>query len=243
MRSLIGCLLLTLAAPSLAAEPVLIAYRDKPPYTWTDHGKPAGQLLDKTVAAFARAGVPLRFEEMPSKRIAMELLNNSGPVCSPGWYKLPERESLANFTRPIYRDPPQVVLASTAAAARIRAHRSVKSLLNDRALRLAVVDEISYGPELDAMIKHIPRKPLGATVTSLQLSKMVAAERADYMLIDQDDLDYLRASNDFAGLEPIHFADMPKGLFRYLWCSKQVDAATLGRIDNAISQLGYDSSR
>ncbi len=250
MRALIAALLLFAlaaftAAPARAADApqVLIAYRDKAPYSYTENGQPVGQLNDKTRAIFQRAGLDLRFEEMPSKRIALELRNNNVPLCSPGWYRLPEREVFAGFSKPIQRDRPQVVLASVSSAPKVRAHAGLQALLNDKALLLTVIDEISYGPEIDLMIRRAPRPPLRATATSEQLARMVAAERADYMLVDQDDLDHLKKEGETRGLVDIHFADTPAGLYRHLWCSKKVDRAMMERINGAIGQLGYDSPR
>ena len=239
-------LLFALALPAVAAPPaqqVLIAYRDKAPYSYTENGQPVGQLNDKSREIFQRAGLEVRFEEMPSKRIALELRNNSVPMCSPGWYKLPEREVFAGFSLPIQRDRPQVVLASVNSAAKVRSHAGLQALLKDKAMLLTVIDEISYGPEIDAMIRRAPRPPLRATATSEQLARMVAAERADYMLVDQDDLDHLKKEGETRGLVDIHFADTPGGLYRHLWCSKKVDRAMMERINAAISQLGYDSAK
>jgi uncharacterized protein (TIGR02285 family) len=244
MRALLGSLLLIAASATQAASPVLIAYRDKPPLNSTENGKPVGLLIDKTRAIFKRAGLVIYFEEMPSKRIALELQKNTRPICSPGWYKLPEREVFANFSHAFHRDRPQIVLASGSSAAAVSAHRSIEALTADSRLQLAVVDEISYGQDLDARIKRMQRAPLRATVTALQLSKMVAAQRADYMFMDQDDLEYLDRNGEISGsgLKPIQFTDMPPGLFRHLWCSKRVDAAMLNRINAAIDQLGFDTS-
>ncbi len=202
-----------------------------------------GQLNDKTRAIFQRAGLDVRFEEMPSKRIALELKNNAVPLCSPGWYKLPEREIFAGFSLPIQRDRPQVVLASINSATKVRAHAGLQALLKDKSLQLTVIDEISYGPEIDAMIRRAPRPPLRATATSEQLARMVAAERADYMLVDQDDLDHLKKEGETRGLVDIHFADTPGGLYRHLWCSKKVDRVLMERVNAAITQLGYDSPK
>jgi len=238
---------LTLALPVAAAAatppPVLIAYRDKAPYTYTENGQAVGQLNDKTRTIFERAGLAVRFEEMPSKRIALELKSNNVALCSPGWYKLPEREVFASFSRPLQRDRPQVVLASLNSAIKVRAHAGLQALLNDRAMQLVVIDEISYGPDIDLMIRRAPRQPLRVTATAEQIARMVAAQRADYMLVDQDDLDHFKKEGSTRGLVDIRFADTPAGLYRYLWCSKKVDRAMMERINTAISQLGYDSAK
>jgi len=228
--------LLVLAGSARAAEVLTIAYRDKPPYSTEVDGKPQGLLIDKSRAIFKAAGIPIHFVVMPQKRITTELAANTRPMCSPGWYRLPEREAIGPFTSSIHRDKPQMVLAAEASAAAVRNHPSLKALMQDTTLKLAAVDGVSYGSELDAAIKTMPRPAMRVTVTVQQLSRMIAAQRADYMFVDQEDYSKL----DPGGLRLMTFADMPAGLTRHFWCSAKVKGALLRRIDAAIRQLGYD---
>ncbi|MDN3921199.1 substrate-binding periplasmic protein [Roseateles violae] len=239
--------MLLLGRPAQAGGPLplLIEYRDKPPYSYTEHGQPAGLLIDKTQAICKRAGLACRFSEVPLKRILQNLQGDERPLCSPGWYKLPEREAYARFSAAMHQDRPHLVLAAAGAAPAVRAHAQIASLVRDERLLLGVVDGVSYGPELDRTIAQMARPPLRATVTALQLSKMLGAERADYMFIDQEDLDYLNRHGEISarGVRAIKFPDAPPGLFRYFMCSKRVDKAVLARLDEAIRRLGYDGSR
>ena len=225
-----------------AAEPLTIAYRDKPPYSTEENGQPKGILIDKSLAIFKEAGIEIEFVAMPQKRITTELEANQRPMCSPGWYRLPEREAIGPFTLVIHQDKPQVVLASAKAAPAVRAHAGVKALLKDHRMKLAIVDGVSYGGELDGLIKKLHESPMRVTVTVLQLARMIAAHRADYMLIDQEDFDYLDRSQELSGsgIKTIRFADMPASLPRHFWCSKAVTPQVLRRIDDAIRRLGYD---
>ncbi|MET0518993.1 MAG: transporter substrate-binding domain-containing protein [Burkholderiaceae bacterium] len=223
---------------------VLIEYRDKPPYSYTVNGQPGGLLIDKTTAIFRRAGVAYQFSEVPLKRIAQDLQTAAQPICSPGWYKLPERERVAQFSLPFHQDRPQTVLASAEALAAVRGHRNFRSLLQDERLQLGVVDGVSYGGEIDRLIAARPRPPLHATVTAFQLARMLGAGRADFMLIDVADLRWLDRNGEIRakGVQRVDFTDMPAGLHRHLMCSKSLDAATLYRLNVAIRQLGLDSS-
>jgi len=235
-------LLLWVCAATAGAESLTIAYRDKPPYSWAEDGQIKGILIDKSRAIFQEAGIEVDFISMPQKRITTELAVNQRPVCSPGWYRLPERETVGPFSLAIHQDKPQIVLASGKAAPAVRAHGGVKALLQDTRLKFAMVDGVSYGGELDALIKTLPEPPMRVTVTSLQLGRMIAAQRADYMLMDQEDYEYLDRSKELSGsgIQTIQFADMPPGLARYLWCSKAVTPPMLKRINDAIRKLGYD---
>jgi len=204
---------------------------------------PKGILIDESAAIFREAGISFQFAELPLKRIVNDLEANQEPICSPGWYKLPERERIGRFSLPILRDRPRVVLAAAQAAPAVRAHATLQSLTQDPQLTMAVIDGVSMGAELDAMIARMPHKPVVATVTALHLPKMVIAGRADYMLIDQADFDYLNSKSEIGdnGLELIRFADMPPGLPRYLWCSRAVSPALVERLNIAIHKLGFDS--
>ncbi|WP_374349265.1 substrate-binding periplasmic protein [Chitinimonas sp.] len=233
---------LMMLAPALASPLITIEYRDKPPYSYTEQGRPAGFLLTRMAAVFLRANVPVAFEEIPVRRITADLQANNRPICSPGWYKLPEREAYARFSLPIHQDPPHVVLAAPHAVVQIRAHKTLASLFADPNLTLGVVDGVSYGPELDARIAALPRPAMRASVSPLQLVKLIANRRADYMLIDQDDLSVLEQSSPPGnmGIVRFDFPDPPQGLKRYLMCSKQVDAATMERLNAAIRQVVPD---
>lgn len=239
---LIGLALSGLPVSAGTMAPVLIEYRDKPPYSHTVNGKPTGLLINKTIAIFKQARVPYQLSEVPIKRIVKDVQDQRRRVCSPGWYKLPERERFASFTLAIHQDKPHVVLAAAHALDRVRANREIKALVKDEGLLMGVVDGVSYGAELDQMIATLPRPPLRATVTALQLSKMLGAGRADFMFIDQEDLGYLDRQGEVTGkgVHRVDFPDAPAGLFRHLMCSQNLGTTTLARLDAAIQKLGLD---
>ncbi|GAB3242364.1 substrate-binding periplasmic protein [Chitinimonas naiadis] len=229
-------LLICLPLPALAVQSVLIEYRDKPPYSYTENGMPKGFLLERTEEIFRVAKVPVRYAEIPAKRLTADIQANRHPICSPGWYKLPEREAYARFSLAMHQDKPQVVLAGAHALMAIQGQKSLRALLADTRLTMGTVDGVSYGPELDKMIADMPRPAMRTTVAPLQLAKMVSARRADYMLIDQEDLRFLDQRREVTeiGLVRVDFPDSPQGLKRYLMCSQQLDQETMGRINAAI---------
>lgn len=239
-RSLLALPLLAgLAGPAPAQSPLAVEYRDKPPYTYTQDGKPAGFLMERTVQLLKRAGIEARFAEVPIRRTLLNLQGNAAPVCSPGLYKTPDREAYARYSLPMHRDRPHVVLAHGSVAPQIRSLTRIGQLFAAPTLQPGLLDGVSYGTQLDQALASAARTPLRAQLSPLQLARMVGARRVDYMLIDQEDLAWLRKDPDFMGLPLVRvdFPDMPRGELRYLACSQQVPPQTLERINQAIREL------
>jgi len=232
--------LLALAGASWADEPVItVQYRDKPPYSYTKDGKPTGFLIERTIEIFRRANVKADFQEIPVKRITRDIRENASALCSPSWYKLPERELYARFSLPIHQDKPQLVLAGAHVQDKLRSIKTLKELFASPDLRLGKVSGTSYGAELDALISTAAQAAMDSTVTPLGMAKMIKRKRADYMLIDEEDYKFLNQLNevDAEDVKPVRFPDMPAGLLRYIMCSKRVSPETMARLDNAILQI------
>jgi len=140
--------------------------------------------------------VPAHFVEVPAKRIWASLAGGVKNYCSIGWYLLPEREQIAQFSVVFHTDPPHTLLVAPEAVARVRAHHTLVSLLADHSLSLGVVDGVSYGPLLDVMIRtsqnHVERKTIEVNV----MTRSVAANRVSFMFIDRDDWTYLRGTEE-----------------------------------------------
>lgn len=220
------------------AESLLFVFRDKPPYSYLENGVQKGFLLERTRKILARAKIDTKFVMLPPKRIFQDIQANAEPVCSFGWYKIPEREKYARFSIPMHQDKPQVVLASPNSAQTLRRHKTLKSLMTDASLIIATADGVSYGPEIDAMIAVFPGKVDKALVSPLQVAKKLASNRADLMFIDQADYDYMmETSPEFrsAGMVRITYPDLPAGLKRYILCSQKVSAEVITRINAAIA--------
>lgn len=240
-RFLVAWLVFIAFVPSAMATEhgVVVLYRDKPPYFYTQDGRPAGFLLERTMEMFKRAGLQASFEEAPLKRITKVIQTSPTPVCSPGWYKLPEREEYARFSLAIHEDKPHLVLAGAHVADQMRATKSLREVFANPNLKVGKVSGISYGATLDSLFAGAAQEAMDSTVTPLGLAKMIKAKRADYMLIDEEDYKYLNARGDVdaEGLVPVRFSDMPPGLKRYIMCSKSVSPKTMAKLDRAIAQV------
>jgi polar amino acid transport system substrate-binding protein len=222
--------------PALAAaQGLTVAWRDKPPYHYTENGVDKGVMLERMKRAFALARIDAHFVKEPSKRIWANLQGGVTRYCSIGWYQLEERSAYAQFSVPIHIDRPHQVLTSPEAAHMVTDHASLASLLADRQLRLGVMDGVSYGPAIDTLIRRAGNQVLRRTVDTTTMVRMLQAGRFDYIFIDQDDWDYAQQrERGLAGSILLDFPDMPPGLQRHVACSKDVSPALMARLNRAI---------
>lgn len=241
--ALASAVLLVLAlfkSPAIGETQLRMLFRDKPPYSYQEKGEPKGFLFERTKMILDLAGVRASYEMLPPKRLFAEIEANLGPVCSFGWYRIPSREAFAKFTRPIHHDRPHLVLARRAVADRMRLSGSLAAVAADKTLAVAAADGVSYGPELDALIARFAGRVERMLTSPLQVAQNIAAGRADFMFIDQDDYDHLRANEaEFPklALQAMSFPDMPAGLRRHILCSRQVSDELMERMNAAILRV------
>ncbi len=226
-------------SPVLAADEIVtVAWRIKPPHQYIENGVEKGILLERAKQVFTVAQIPHNFVEEPAKRIWSNFSSGSKNYCSFGWYKIPERELLVQFSDVFHTDPPHTLLVGPAAVKQVAAHRSLASLMADRSLTLGVVDAVSYGPVLDAMIKSSKNKVERSTTLPMIMARMVGANRASYMLIDREDWEYLKDKEDSLHQTiQMDLAGMPAGLNRYIVCSKDVPPEQMQKINAAIQKV------
>jgi polar amino acid transport system substrate-binding protein len=244
MKAALPALLLSylFCLPANAQEPdqppITVAWRDKAPYHYYENGIAQGFLLLRAKQIFSLAKLPAEFVETPAKRIWHEFEYARKDFCSIGWYRLPEREQLGQFTLAFHVDPPQVLLVSPKALPAIKALPSLAALLADPAISLGVIDGVSYGPALDQLIQQSKNQVERPTVSPANLMRMVAANRVNYMFADEADWQYLRSREaGLEGLSEYHFSDLPAGLERFIICSKDVSSAVMAKLNQAIKAL------
>lgn len=233
------CFFLTLVCgTSVSAQTLTIAWRDKPPHQYVENGVEKGILFDLAKRVFLEANIPARFTEEPAKRIWNNFANATHNYCSFGWYKIPERENLVQFSTVFYRDLPHTLVVGPAAIAQVKSHKDLKTLLDDDQLRLAIVDGVSYGVALDAMLKTAKNKIIRSSASPMVMARMIKANRASYMLIDREDWDYLKSKDSrLEGNIQIDMPDMPAGIDRYIVCSRGVSIERMQSINKALEKI------
>lgn len=239
---LFSSLLLTIclggAWPALHAQELTVAWRAKPPHQYVENGVEKGLLLERAKEVFQQAQLTTHFVEEPAKRIWHNFAIKTENYCSFGWYRIAEREPLVQFSAVFHTDPPHTILVAPEALARVQEHKTLASLLADDSLTLGLVDGVSYGPQLDAMIKQSRNHIERSSAAPLVMAHMIAARRASFMLIDREDWEYLRERENGAHeLVQIDLKGLPPGLNRYIVCSKDVPAETMKKIDQAIAKV------
>lgn len=225
--------------PSIKAEEVItVAWRAKPPHQYIENGVEKGILLERAKQVFTLANIPHRFAEEPAKRIWSHFTDGSKNYCSFGWYKIQERESKVRYSGIFHTDPPHTLLVNPVVVEQVTSHHTLNSLLNDTSLTLGVVDAVSYGPVLDAMIKNSKNKIERSTASPMIMARMVGANRASFMFIDREDWEFLKDKEE--GLKMIRQIDlqgMPPGLNRYIICSKDVSTRQMQKINTALQKI------
>ncbi len=244
LRHLLTLLLTLLGASAAGAtEPgpldLKVVYLERPPYYWTENGQPRGFLLELTQKIFERAGITASYMPVPPNRILAELRENKFPACSIGWFKNPERESYAQFSLPIYRDRPLVLLTTKDRAGNFRRHDRLEDVFRDPTLVLAQVDSFSLGETVDRLQKQILVRNLTVSSSQSVLPRLILEGRASYMLVAPEEVPTLLRS---ANVDPEHFttltmADIPTGNLRHLIFSAAVPMEALDRINAAIRVL------
>lgn len=230
---------LCVALPAKAQQDttVTLHYHVRPPFTVPQGDGVGGLTGGVATAAFRSAGVPFRTAQTPAARFLEIIRANQGQDCGIGWFRNAERELVGKFTRPLYRDEPMVVLAA-ADSTRVKGSETLVDLLRNPELTLLVKQSYSYGRELGPLLAqyHVRREVV--SVENTQMQRMVAAKRADYMFATPEETALTVAQG---GLKPEQFhiwrpAGMPRGEYRYLYCSKAVPDATIERLNDALAR-------
>lgn len=241
MNAHIAALLLALLiAPtsSLTADPIRILYDERPPYMSSDGmGGVRGLTADVITHAMKRAGVPYQWVLIPSPRQLLMVGNDGGRVAALGWFRNPERERFAKYSHPVYRDKSIAILTRKNHAGVMR-HSTLASLFRDTDEVLLVKTGYSYGPFVDTSIIELNPKRMSITGGNREMITMIARSRADYMFIAPEESGPAIAAAGFTadGFSLHHLPGMPPGEKRYLLFSRQVDDATIRRINRYIEE-------
>ncbi len=242
IRIILAAVFFSMVSIAAHGETITVSYLDRPPYYFTKNGRAAGFLVDTTRMIFEDAGIKATYICLPPKRIIAEIKRNNRPHCSIGWFKTRERESYADFSLPIYRDRPTVVLTLKQNRPLFSRHSNIGGLFADGKLVMGKVSAFSHGAYIDgltAKTKNSSHRIYEVKGTRSQLVKMISTRRISYILVAPEEIHPLLTS---AGLNPNHFAaiayeDVPSGNMRHLIFSKGIPVRTITKINQSIMKL------
>lgn len=181
---------LLLAAPLHAQEQMTWLMSDFPPVTIPVHGAPTNGIADQIVRYLAAhwGHDDHRYVYANSKR-TWNMLEQGSKACFAAALRTPERERTAYFSNTSLVPPPVLIVRADAVAAlplNAAGEVDMAQLLSRRQYRGAIVDNRSYGPQLDAMLaQHAATANLEKTAIGdygRNVLLMVARSRADYTL-------------------------------------------------------------
>jgi polar amino acid transport system substrate-binding protein len=218
------------------AEPLIIGFIERPAYSWQGEGRAEGLFVDIARDILTRAGIAHRFQPLPPKRMLKSVQEGREAICVLGNFKTAEREAYSVFTRPIYQNKPIGILTLKERADAFAPFKTLRELTASPDLRLGYIDGFSYGNAVDAVIGAMAGNKVSRSSTQAGMVTMLAGNRFDYMLADQEEYEALAraVSVPVESLRLLTFPDLPEGNKRYLMCSKAVPRAIIDRIDAAI---------
>ena len=237
-NSIYRVLLLAVAlcyCPWATAQTVVLHYFSRPPYFTDDEDKPGGLVGAPVLAAFKDSGISFETSKMPFSRQIMIIQGNQGFDCVLGWFKTPEREQFAKFTKPVFRDKEKIALTA-ADNPYLKGEVAIEDLLADKNITLLVKQGFSYGDDIDRMFEKYQTIRRSVAVESTQMLKMIAAKHVDYMLITPEEATpaILNAGLALDQFRMVKINHLPKPEYRYIMCSKRVPDEIIDKLNASI---------
>lgn len=229
------CLTSVCAVSTAAAEQIKIVYEDRAPYYETVKDGVRGLVLTPVSDALKLAGLNVRWATLSAKRQMAAVKSNREAVCSPGWFKKPEREEFAKFSDAVYQDRPQTILVRTDNVSRMT-HSRLEQLFLDKKFRLGVKNGYSYGSYIDKLLALKKPTIIDTTQNVDGMMRMLLAARFDYFFVAPEEYQSLLARTGVAASDvlTIDLQDIPPGNARYLMCSMKVPAPFIERFNTAL---------
>lgn len=234
------CIILFLFPAVINAEPLTVSYFERRPYYFTDeNGNADGFLIAHTRRILRESGIEARFLSLTPNQILYVIKHANKPHCSVGWFKKPEREMYAQFSRPFYRNRPLVLLIRQEQRDIFEKFDDLRTLFKAEGLVMARMSSFSYGSYVDDLLEKLNPTSFFETESQLGLLQSIAEGNSDYMLIAPEEIDELIGRSHFSAsrftTKTLH--EIPAGNLRYLMCNQVVDDEIMGRINHAIAEI------
>ncbi|WP_395011568.1 substrate-binding periplasmic protein [Undibacterium sp.] len=220
----------------LAADVLKLLYEIREPLSFRDErGKLTGLVVTPVEQAMTAAKISSLWIETPFKRQLSMVEANDEAVCAVGLYKNKDRQRFAKFSHTILRsmDRPSVILA----------HRDFQpdkgldllTILSIPGIKILKKDTASYGSAIDDLIERSNITVVSTTAEAMNMAKMIAAKRADFILTQEGEaLNMIKSTGEEGKLHIVRPLGMPQGPERYLMCSERVSDELLQRFNKAL---------
>lgn len=235
----IWSVLLCTAGAAQGEDSILLSYYERAPYAVRQpNGAVTGLTADPAAAAFTKAGISFQWQLVPAKRQIANMESAKTLECALGWYKTAERSQMGKFTDPIYRDKPTVAIARVAFQP---GSPTLAALVADPSVRVLMKSGLTYGQDVPRIMASASANVQIIVGEQTTLTRMVAANRADFMFSPYEEAQLLIANSQIGSpkesqkLKILTFDDVVQGHTRHIWCSKLVSNDTIARLNRAIA--------
>lgn len=223
---------------SYASQKITLLYNDRPPYQVTlPNDNVTGLIADPIEKAFRLAKIDFQWKNIPTNRQLFMIKSNTEMVCGVGWFKKPERELFALFSKPIYQDQATVAIANIDL--KVTPQILFSDLMANNKIRILVKENYSYGQYADAILSQSKKNVFITTAENLIMLNMIKLGRADLMLTSSEEASYFfeKGGNNLKDFNLLHFPDMPLGEKRHLMCSKNIPPELLAKLNQHIKNI------
>ena len=217
-----------------AQDPIVLQHDERPPFLKTEaDGSVSGTAATPAALAFQKAGIPYAWKyESASRQIAM--LKSGARVCSVGWYKTPERERFAKFSKPVSQDSPMIGLSNRDF--KVQAKATLDQVLADQNVTVLVKASIVYGPFLESRLAQMKAKRVMTFEEFGPMIRLIHLGRAQLTFIPIEEADYYIEKMGYSpkDFNILHFVEMPPGEKRYIMCSMSIEDDVIDRLNAAL---------
>jgi polar amino acid transport system substrate-binding protein len=231
--------LLALHASAAAQSPRLtVYYEERPPYQVRVGDNVEGLTASPAARAFKAAQLDVNWEAASMSRSLYVLKENQGSACVVALFKTKERLAFAKYTKAVYRDGPNVVLARRQI--NFDTGSTWPEALASSGLRLLVRLKYSYGKHIDDVLLRIKPETVVSPKSNAQLAELLVADRADLMFTSEEEATVLlgRLATKASHLHILRFADLPPGEERHIACTRNVPDDIIERLNSVIDSWG-----
>ena len=241
-RFLIGVFIILSASIPLhaIAEPLTVSYFERPPYYFTSKaGIAEGFLVERTKKILQTANIDAQFLSLTPNKINYIIRYAATPHCSIGWFKTPERELFAKFTKPIYQNKPLVLLTTREKQKQLNNGKTLAQIFSNKELVFARMGSFSYGAYVDQLLEKLTPRSQFYSKRQTDLLLSLHTNQASYMLAAPEEIQQMIIAAELPEDEfvSITLEEIPHGNFRYLMCGHAVSDNLIKKLNSAIKEI------